>query len=203
MVAAWTLVRPSLTRRARVVSVEMTMGRFVLRSVALGRQEPSAAVVIPAVHPTWHNAAKPAQRPTRRGGVQPEPKAHGAGQIPASPHGTAPRRYREVGAVSPRQSIVTRTGQDRLRRSVERSGMARGSRNSSPRIFASLPLEPSHHRSAIRLGKPARPIVASTARSASSPCRRGRGRGPEPATLIERLLPLARGALRLSVMTMW
>ena len=62
---AWTLVPPSLSRRARVVSVEMTMGRFVLRSAPPGRQEPSAAVVIPAVRPTWHNVAKPAQRLTR------------------------------------------------------------------------------------------------------------------------------------------
>jgi len=65
MDAAWTLVPPSLSRRVRIVRVEMTMGRFVLRGAPPGRQEPSAAVVIPAVHPTWHNAAKPAQRPTR------------------------------------------------------------------------------------------------------------------------------------------
>ena len=36
--------------------------------------------------------------------------------------------------------------------SVERSGIARWSRNYSPRTFASLLLETSHHRSAVRLG---------------------------------------------------
>ncbi|RYY13019.1 MAG: hypothetical protein EON55_11125 [Alphaproteobacteria bacterium] len=45
MVAAWTLVRLSLTRRARAEHVEMTMGRFVLRSIPPGLQEPSAADV--------------------------------------------------------------------------------------------------------------------------------------------------------------
>lgn len=103
----------------------------------------------------------------------PEREAHGAGQTPASPHGTAPRRNRDAGAVSPRQSIVTRMGQDRLRGSVKRSGIARWSRHYRPRTFASLPLVTSHHRSAVRPGKPARPIMASTARSAFSPCRRG------------------------------
>jgi hypothetical protein len=133
--------------------------------------------------------------------VRPQREAHGAGQTPASPHGTAPRRNRDAGTVSPRQSIVTRMGQDRLRGSVKRSGIARWSRHYWPRTFASLPLGTSHHRSAVRPGKPARPIMTSTARSASSSCRRG----PEPATVTvtNSLLPLARGALRLSVMTTW
>lgn len=133
--------------------------------------------------------------------MRPQREAHGAGQTPASPHGTAPRRNRDAGTVSPRQSIVTRMGQDRLRGSVKRSGIARWSRHYWPRTFASLPLGTSHHRSAVRPGKPARPIMTSTARSASSSCRRG----PEPATVTvtNSLLPLARGALRLSVMTTW
>ena len=133
--------------------------------------------------------------------MSPKREAHGAGQTPASSHGTAPRRNRDAGTVSPRQSIVTRMGQDRLRGSVKRSGIARWSRHYWPRTFASLPLGTSHHRSAVRPGKPARPIMTSTARSASSSCRRG----PEPATVTvtNSLLPLARGALRLSVMTTW
>ncbi len=133
--------------------------------------------------------------------MPPDREAHGEGQTPASPHGTAPRRNRDAGTVSPRQSIVTRMGQDRLRGSVKRSGIARWSRHYWPRTFASLPLGTSHHRSAVRPGKPARPIMTSTARSASSSCRRG----PEPATVTvtKSLLPLARGALRLSVMTTW
>jgi len=136
--------------------------------------------------------------------MPPDREAHGEGQTPASPHGTAPRRNRDAGTVSPRQSSVTRMGQDRLRGSVKRSGIARWSRHYWPRTFASLPLGTNHHRSAVRLWKPARPIMASTARSASSPCG-----GPEPATVMvtvtvtKSLLPLARGALRLSVMTTW
>ncbi|WP_107045188.1 hypothetical protein [Sphingomonas sp. STIS6.2] len=64
MVAAWTLVRLSLTRRARAEHVEMTMERFVLRSIPPGLQEPSAADVPAGSASAWHTAAKPAQRPS-------------------------------------------------------------------------------------------------------------------------------------------
>lgn len=197
MVAAWTLEPPfAVTARARRACRDDD-GGFVLRNAPPGRQEPNAAVVIPAAHPPWHRAAKPAQRPTRWGGVWPEREAHGAGQTPASPHETAPRRNRDAGTVSPRQSIVTRMGQDRLRGSVKRSGIARWSRHYWPRTFESLPLGTSHHRSAVRPGKPARPIMTSTARSASSSCRRGAGAGGDD----EKLIAAALGVLRLSVTT--
>ena len=131
--------------------------------------------------------------------MRPEREAHGAGQTPASPHGTAPRWNRDAGTVSPRQSIVTRMGQDRLRGSVKRSGIARWSRHYWPRTFASLPLGTSHHRPAVRLGKPARQIMTSTARAASSSCRRGAGAGGDD----EKLIAAALGVLRLSVTTTW
>lgn len=95
------------------------------------------------------------------------------GQAPASPQGTAPRRNRDLGAISPRQSSVTRTGQDRLGAGWNSALVA----TLFTRTFARLPLGTSHHRSAVRLGKPARPIMASTARSASSPFRREAGAG--------------------------
>ena len=136
--------------------------------------------------------------------MPPDREAHGEGQTPASPHGTAPRRNRDLWRDKPPSVERHSNGPRPARGSVERSGIARWSRHYWPRTFASLPLGTNHHRSAVRLWKPARPIMASTARSASSPCG-----GPEPATVTvtvtvtKSLLPLARGALRLSVMTTW
>ena len=174
MVAAWTLVPPfAVTARARRACRDDD-GGFVLRSVPPGRQEPSAADV----------PAGSASHLAQRGEAGAETNAvevacplcgrnTAPGQAPASPQGTAPRRNRDLGAISPRQSSVTRTGQDRLGARRNSALVAR----LFTRTFARLPLGTSHQRSAVRLGKPARPIMASTARSASSPLRREAGAG--------------------------
>ena len=174
MVAAWTLVPPfAVTARARRACRDDD-GGFVLRSVPLGRQEPSAADV-PAGSVSY--LAQRGEAGAETNAVEVACPLSGRntapGQAPASPQGTAPRRNRDLGAISPRQSSVTRTGQDRLGARWNSALVA----TLFTRTFARLPIGTSHHRSAVRLGKPTRPIMASTARSASSPFRREAGAG--------------------------
>jgi len=180
MVAAWSLVPPfAVTARARRACRDDD-GGFVLRSVPPGLQEPSAADV----------SAGSAPHMAQRGEAGAETNAvevacllsgrnTAPGQAPASPQGTAPRRNRDLGRDKPPSVERHSNGPRPASGSVERSGIARWSRHYSPRTFASLRLGTNHHRSAVRLGKPARPTMASTVRSASSRCRRGAGAGDE------------------------
>jgi hypothetical protein len=77
VVAAWTLVPPLLSRRARVVHVEMTMEWSVLRSSPPARQRLRAAVGILAGH--FHlGIERQGRRRDPRGEVVPViQKAHG------------------------------------------------------------------------------------------------------------------------------
>jgi len=179
MVAAWTLV-PSfaVTARARRACRDND-GGVVLRSVPPGLQEPSAADV-PA-----GSASHLAQR-GEAGGETNAVRPHAArprGTRRGADSGLAPRNRSASGSRFGRDKppSVERhpNGPRPARGSVERSGIARRSRQYSPRTFATLRLGTSHHRAAVRLEKSARSIMASTARSLSSSCRRGAGAGDE------------------------
>ncbi|PTQ58700.1 hypothetical protein C8J26_3569 [Sphingomonas aurantiaca] len=152
-------------------------GRFVLRSVPPGLQEPSAADVPAgsASHLAQRGEAGGEINAVRRHAARPKGTRRGADS------GLAPRNRSasesRFGRDNPPSVERHPNGPRPARGSVERSGIARWSRNYWPRTFASLLLGTGHHRSAVRLGKPARPIMASTARSASSSCRRGAGAG--------------------------
>ena len=84
-------------------------GRFVLRRPTSGTAGTRRGCRdADNAFPLRPSAAKLARRPTRGGGARPVPEAHGKGQTPASPHGTAPRVRSDAGAVAPRISGATR-----------------------------------------------------------------------------------------------
>lgn len=201
MVAAWTLVPPfAITARARRACRDDD-GRFVLRSVPPGLQEPSAADVPAgsASHLAQRGEAGGETNAVRRHTARPRGTRRGADS------GLAPRN---------RSASESRFGRDKppsverhpnrprpARGSVERSGIARWSRHYSPEpsqdrrqepvitalLFA---LESLHDRSWHRQRDPL-------------PHHSGGRPGPESATVSKSLVPRARGALWLSVMTTW
>lgn len=125
-VAAWTLVPPSLSRRARSVRVAMTMGRSGLRSSPPGLHSQRAAVVMPAGH---FALAKGGKASTETVAVRCRAFCPGGTWLGAGSglaHGTAPRGKRDCGAVAPRKSIIARMGRDPTRAGGAKRKIAAG-----------------------------------------------------------------------------
>ncbi len=177
MVATWTLVPPfGVTARARRACRDDD-GRFVLRSVPPGLQERSAADVPAgsASHLAQRGEAVGETNAVRRHAARPRGTRRGADS------GLAPRN---------RSASESRCGHGKPP-SVERhkngprlaKGLGEAKRNSA--LVATLlapnlrELAPRNQSSPLGCSpwKPARPIMSSTARSASSPFRRGAGAG--------------------------